>query len=49
MLLALLHQPSSVVGGVRSGGVHSGGVRSGACTETDINRSAFMAWIDCAI
>ena len=37
MLLALLHQPSFVVGGVRSGGVrsggvHSGGVRSGACT-----------------
>ena len=23
--------------------------RSGACTEKDINRSAFMAWIDCAI
>ena len=37
MLLALLHQPSFVgggvrSGGVRSGGVHSGGVRSGACT-----------------
>ncbi|MBK7863509.1 MAG: hypothetical protein IPJ65_33885 [Archangiaceae bacterium] len=23
--------------------------RSGACTPTDINRSAFVAWIDCAI